>query len=194
MILQEAEIYMISVFREKFSPEICFHDLLHTKTVIHAVKEIGSQSSLSEDQMEIAILAGWFHDAGYGWKYIGHEEESNKVCAQFLKKVNYSPYRIAQVLSCIDATRIPQHPLNLTEEVLCDADFYHLSQPGYPQNERLLRQEWLQCLDRKYTDTEWNNMNYTFLKTHQYFTDYGKKILQKGKEKNMNELELRSIL
>jgi len=194
MILQEAEIYMTSLFTEKFSPEICFHNLLHTKTVIHAVKEIGSHSGLSDDQMEIAVLAGWFHDAGYCWKYIGHEEESNRVCARFLKKVNYSPDRIEQVLSCIDATRIPQHPLNLTEEVLCDADFYHLCQPEYPQYEMLLRQEWLQCLNRKYTDAEWNKMNYTFFKTHQYFTGYGKKILQKLKQKNMNELELRSIL
>jgi len=194
MILQEAETYMTLLFKEKVSPEICFHNLQHTKTVIHAVKEIGSHSGLSNDQMEVAILAGWFHDAGYGWKYIGHEEESNRVCAQFLIEVNYSPGRIEQVLSCIDATRIPQHPLNLTEEVLCDADFYHLCQPEYPQNERLLRQEWLQCLSRKYTDAEWNKLNYIFFKTHQYFTHYGKTILQKLKGKNMNELELRSIL
>jgi uncharacterized protein len=194
MILQQAETYMTSLFKEKFSPEICFHNLLHTKTVIHAVKEIGSHSGLSDDQMEIALLGGWFHDAGYCRKYIGHEEESNRMCARFLKQVNYSPDRIEQVLSCIDATRTPQHPLNLTEEVLCDADFYHLCQHGYPKNEMLLRQEWLQCLNRKYTDSEWNKMNYTFFKTHQYFTGYGKKILQKLKEKNMNEIALRSIL
>src|SRR5258705_8097452 len=115
MILEVAEAYMTSFFKDEVSTEICFHNLLHTKTVIHAVKEIGLHSSLSDDQMEIAILAGWFHDAGYGWKYIGHEDESNRICSRFLEKLNYLPTRIEQVLSCINATRMPQHPLNLIE-------------------------------------------------------------------------------
>ncbi|HKO79766.1 MAG TPA: HD domain-containing protein, partial [Chitinophagaceae bacterium] len=87
MVLQRAETYMTSLFTEKLPPGICFHNLLHTKTVIHAVKEIGSHCGLPDDQMEIALLGGWFHDAGYCRKYIGHEKESNKVCARFLKQV-----------------------------------------------------------------------------------------------------------
>ncbi|HKO82248.1 MAG TPA: hypothetical protein VJU78_17690, partial [Chitinophagaceae bacterium] len=66
--------------------------------------------------------------------------------------------------------------------------------PGYPQNETLLRREWLQCLNRKYTNVEWNKMNYTFLQSHQYFTGYGKKVLQQLKEKNMDLINSRSIL
>jgi len=65
---------------------------------------------------------------------------------------------------------------------LCDADFYHFSRANYPAFEASLRREWKICLNVHYTDEQWNALNLDMLTNHEYFTGYGKTILQQRKQ------------
>ena len=39
-----------------------YHNLNHTREVVKAAEKIGSYASLQEEEMEILLLAAWFHD------------------------------------------------------------------------------------------------------------------------------------
>jgi hypothetical protein len=73
--------------------------------------------------------------------------------------------------------------------VLCDADFYHFSRPDYSKFEKSLRKEWETCLNLFYTDEQWNALNLEMLTTHEYFTAYGRTVLQQRKQENINKLK-----
>lgn len=185
--------YVEELLSSKLPNYICFHTLMHTQEVVKAVIEIGGECHFSYSQIEVITLAAWFHDCGYTTTYTNHEESSKTIAMNFLKKNNYSNEKIVQVLACIEATRFPQNPESAEEKVLADADLYHFTKPDYPRYEQLLRKEFQVFLGKTFTDKEWALTNYNLLKKHNYFTDYGKNILQKFKEVNIKRLEVMCV-
>ncbi len=177
-----AEQYISSLFSTELSDDLMFHNLKHTLNVVRGVEEISNHLGLSEKLREILFLAAWFHDAGHVTTYERHEVESQRLATAFLESHHYPAQKIAQVLSCIGATRMPQRPIGLMEEIICDADLYHLSLQEYLHLQNLLRTEWNLVLNKKYSDKDWEKENLFFLKNHSYFTSYGQKVLQKRKE------------
>jgi predicted metal-dependent HD superfamily phosphohydrolase len=92
-----------------------------------ASKTIGAACRLSAEELEGVILAAWFHDAGYVEAIEGHEEKSVEIATSFLRENGYPQEKIARVAACIRATKMPQNPKTLMEQVLCDADISHLA-------------------------------------------------------------------
>ncbi|MFY7816175.1 MAG: HD domain-containing protein [Chryseobacterium taeanense] len=184
-LVEAVSSYVTLFLSENLSEDFSFHCMGHTYDVVNAVREIGAQSNLSEEEMLILKVAAWFHDCGYVNLYIGHEEESKKIAQNFLENFGCEKDFIDAVLSCIASTKYPPKPSSLLEKVLCDADLYHLTLPNYSKYEKALRQEFEKYLGLIYTDEEWLEKNLSFLKNHEYYTDYGQKVLAKFKEVNI---------
>jgi len=174
---------------EQLPSELVFHNFHHTVNVVRGVRDISKNLGLSKEQKEILLLAAWFHDTGLTKCYQGHEAESQNLAKSFLQTANYPEEKLEQVLACIAATKMPQAPTNLLEQVICDADLYHLSLMEYCHLQALLRAEWEKVLEKSYTDKAWTLENLTFINKHQYWTTYGKMVLQKGKELNIEKCE-----
>lgn len=183
-LLEAVSSYVILFLSENLSENLSFHSIGHTYDVVGAAREIGIQSNLSEQEMLVLQVAAWFHDCGYANVYMGHEEESKKIAKNFLENFGCEENFINDVLGCIDSTKYPPKPSSLIEKVLCDADLYHLTRPNYPKYETALRQEFEKYCSLIYTDEEWQANNCNFFKEHEYYTDYGQKILTKFKEVN----------
>lgn len=184
-IVEAVSSYVILFLSENLSENLSFHSIGHTYDVVGATREIGAQSNLSEEEMLVLQVSAWFHDCGYVNTYIGHEEESKKIAKNFLENFGCEGSFINDVLGCIDSTKYPSKPLSLLEKVVCDADMYHLTRPNYPKYEKALRQEFEKYLGLIYTDEEWMKKNCSFFKAHEYYTDYGQKVLSKFKEVNI---------
>ncbi|MEM8926658.1 MAG: HD domain-containing protein [Bacteroidota bacterium] len=163
-----------------------FHNLHHTLTVLEGAGRIGRAENLTEEELEMVLLAAVFHDLGHIECYSGHEEASKRLANEWLIEQNYPKDRITTILGCIGATKIPQDPKNILEQVVCDADLVHLSFESYPIYREMLRSEWELELGLKYTDEDWIANNNKFLQTHSYFTDYGKNFLEPKKVKISN--------
>lgn len=164
------------------SADRIFHNLQHTIDVVQGVLEIAQAEKLQPKELEIVLLAAWFHDTGHVKTYAGHEAESCAIAQEFLERKAYPAEDIQKVLGCIKATKMPQSPQNYLEEVVCDADMYHLSLPTYEQSQLLLREEWWLTLGHERTDQAWEQENDLFLLEHSYFTAYGKDKLQERKD------------
>jgi hypothetical protein len=72
--------------------------------------------------------------------------------------------------------------------VLADADLYHFAKPDYPRYEQKLRRELKLFLRNSCTDFQWAKTNYMLLKSHRYFTEYGKNVLQRFKQLNIERI------
>jgi hypothetical protein len=150
---------------------------------------IGKHSQLQEDEMETLLVSAWLHDTGYAHGCSNHEQLSIDESVKLLKEWGASDGKIKAISDAIEATKMPQHPTSKVAEALCDADLFHLSSDNIEDIGDRLRKEWEVTIDRVCTDEEWFKSNIEFFSTHQYFTPYGKTVLQAGKEKNIKKLK-----
>ncbi|MFC0512771.1 hypothetical protein ACFFGT_01130 [Mucilaginibacter angelicae] len=184
-IVKRAAAYVTSLMEENLPPTMYFHNLGHTQRVANAVIEIAAHSKLKKQELTILTVAAWFHDTGYLYHYKGHEDTSMIIAGTFLMQHHYNNDFIQQVWDCIEATKVPQSPKNLIQQIICDADMQHFASPDYLKCAHNLKQEWEVHLNKQCSDEEWHKVNLNLLQQHQYFTEYGKTILQAGKEKNI---------
>ena len=187
-ILRRTAIYVAEYLKARLPSTMYFHGTHHTHMVVRAVRIIGKAGGYSEQELLVPILAAFFHDTGYAMRYLGHEEASAEMALGFLQKEGLAEHVVQYIARLILSTRFPQYPTDEMEMILCDADLYHLSLPGYLDCALMLKKEWAHHLGQAYSDQEWNAKNLQMLTTHQYFTDYGKQVLQQAKQGNIDRL------
>lgn len=180
-IVYRAGKFVTRLLIEALPPNRVFHNLHHTLNVVQGAIIIGGQEGLAHEELEVLILAAWFHDSGHVEAYEGHEASSQIIALRFLRDECYPEVRIDCVLRCIEATTMPQEPRDAMEAVLCDADLFHLSFAEYDHYQELLREEWKRVLGVQFSDADWERENNAFLATHRYFTDYGQMVLEPRK-------------
>jgi len=188
-LISAAEQYVVNLFSQKIGKDFTFHSFNHTREVVLHTELIAGNYELSEEDHTALILAAWFHDTGYsaGLKKM-HEEESQKIAAEFLHKQNAPQSLIDKVKGCIIATRMPQSPSNLIEQIICDADLFHLGTKDFKEKNKMLRQEINSLEEEKIGKKEWVNLNIEFLDRHRYFTDYAREMLDPVKKSHLRDL------
>ena len=166
-----------------------FHNWNHTSEVFKNVYKIGRYESIEEELLEPLLIAALFHDTGTAVEFKEHEKSSAINAHRFLRFENYPQQRIEVVVECIMATRMPQNPQNILQEILCDADLMHLGTDSFFRKNRQLRKEWAQYLNKQYSDMEWYALNVRFLEGHSYHTGYARKHLEPVKHENLKILK-----
>lgn len=187
--LETAAEYVENIFNEKFPPENIYHSLTHTTEVVKAAEKIGKACNLEKEELEILLIAAWFHDVGYLNGAEGHEELSAKYAGDFLAKSNYPIHKIERVTNAILSTRLPQNPKNIVEEILCDADLYHVGTDEFFNKNELLRTEFERRRNKTFTDIEWIDNTIEFITNHNFFTKYAKGKYKQQKEANLLSLQ-----
>lgn len=187
--LAKIQIFVKELFHTGLSDTMYFHNFNHTLIVLDAVLEIGLNAGLSNSDLKILAYAAIFHDTGYTEKYIGHEEMSIAIAEDFLSKTDLDSKAILKIKDCIFATKYPQFPRDILEQIICDADFYHFSMNEYQQYAKALKEEWQQNIGLIYSEEQWNRLNLEMLENHKYFTDYAKLNWQINKEQNIKNIQ-----
>ncbi|QKZ14976.1 Pycsar system effector family protein [Spirosoma sp. KUDC1026] len=188
-LLQRIEAYVTQLFGESASP-LPYHSLAHTRDVVRAAKTLADHYRLSDELYLAVMTAAWFHDTGYVLaRPEQHEEKSAEIAAEFLRENTASTALIEKVQQCILATRMPQSPIDLPEEIICDADLFHLGNADYKERSKQLRTELEQLKGHDIPGKAWRQGNIDFLKNHRYFTDYARTIQDAGKADNLRQLE-----
>ena len=188
-LVKQSATYVQEMLQGHLPDEIVYHNLHHTTQVVKAAKEIGQHSGLNEEEMEIISLAAWFHDVGYTESGQNHEELSAKIAVDYLSEQGYDAEKSKKVEGCILATKMPQSPNNLLEQVMCDADLHHLGTDHYFEQATLLQKEINNTSDETLTDARWMEMNVDFINSHEYFTEYAKETFSKKKQQNCKKVK-----
>jgi predicted metal-dependent HD superfamily phosphohydrolase len=189
-LVRKARTYAEDVLVNKLPEQFVFHNLQHTREVASAALEIGTAVHLNDAQLETVMIAAWLHDTGYLKGSINHEKVSAETAVLLLTEWNASQKQIADVQRTILATAMPQQPQDILGQVLCDADLHHLAVGDITEKGKCLRDEFAHIKDLHFkSDEEWLRYNLDFYKRHEYFTEYGRNVLQPLKKLNAKRLK-----
>lgn len=189
-ILAAAQNYVTDLFQTKVSKSIHFHTLQHTQEVLAASERMAEYYQLADEDRFSLSIAAWFHDTGYsGGTAKGHEELSVELALKFLNEQQIGQPVVDKVKGCINATRIPQAPNSLVEQIICDADLFHLGTEDFKEKNRLLRDELNDFGKLDLSKKDWRKLNIDFLEKHIYFTSFAKENLLPLKTVYLEELK-----
>ncbi|AZI40045.1 Pycsar system effector family protein [Epilithonimonas vandammei] len=187
-ILKISEDYAKNLLKDKLSSAYTYHNLDHTIQVVDKIKILAKAENVGPEDTENLLLAGWFHDLGYVDNADNHEEESRKIASDFLKQHQFPEERIAKIGELILATDKFYKPKNHLEEIIKDADLYHLASDDYFRICENLRQEIKEVHHQKFSKLKWAELNIVFFSKHQFYTNYAKENWQPEKEKNVEKI------
>lgn len=189
-IIQDASDWVNNYIKGHKSATLCFHNIEHILQVVDATKKISAYYKLSEKDNFIVLIAAYFHDVGYytGPKE-GHELRSTEIAENFLQERAVEVDLIQAVKNCIIATRMPQQPKNLLEEIVCDADLFHLGSDGFSERNKLMRKEAGICSGKTIEKSNWRQGTIDLMEKHHYHTSYAKLFLTDKKAENLNALK-----
>lgn len=189
-ILEQARQYVRSFFDTHTDGDFIYHNRVHTEKVAEAALMIAQHYQLNEKDFFIVNVAAWFHDIGYyRGGASGHEEKGAQMAEAFLTGTGVDAAVIDSVKGCILATKLPQRPTNLLDEVVCDADLFHLGTDDFGERSKLLRKEAEAVHHKKISKDQWRKDTIRFLESHHYHTDYCLLLLGEKKQENLDGLK-----
>ena len=148
-----------------------YHNLDHTKRVISAAVDIGSNYDLSEKDWRCLLTACLLHDYGFIESHVEHEKISAKLSSQILPKYGFSETDIQIINSLIVVTKLEEKPKNLLESIIRDSDLEYLGSEDFIKISPLLKKEWINCKVVK-SDSEFYKIQYEFILNHSFYTDF----------------------
>ncbi len=86
------------------------------------------------------------------------------------------------------ATKVPQQPHNLHEQIICDADLFHFGKPGFLDKSKMLKKENELFSGKEMSGTEWRAVTIGFMTGHTYFTEFALRELAPQKEAYLADL------
>ncbi|PHS52609.1 MAG: phosphohydrolase [Lutibacter sp.] len=164
--------FVFNLLKKELSSKVVYHNYSHTLSVVEATNEIALAENISKGELEIVLLAAWFHDTGFTKDASTHETDSLEIAEKYLSNKGFEAAKIKEVLLCIEATKMPQKPISKLGEIICDADLFHLGSENFNEKTNLLRSEWELLCDKHLTDIDWLKENIKFIGEHKYFTSY----------------------
>lgn len=190
-LIKSIKSYIDHLYSENSPMENVYHDFTHTKDVIEAAEKIGKSLNLNEEELQIITIAAYFHDVGYIDTRENHEARSVEIAKNFLAENHVERNKIDKITGCILATKMPQSPKNILEEVICDADLHHLGSKDFFERNEIFRMEVEKVLQKNYSDIQWLQSTIEFMSSHKYFTPYARNKYDEQKQLNLAKLQKR---
>jgi len=188
---EKAIAYALHQLETRLSPDLSYHNLWHTQhDVMPAVLRLASPNGITLEDTQLLRVAAAYHDIGFTERVQGHEMAGMRIAAQTLPRFGFQPDDIEKVMGMILATRLPQNPINLLEEIVADADLDVLGREDFFPRSVALRQE-LMALGQTPSWKQWQEQQLKFLQQHNYFTEEARRLRDENKRKHALILEER---
>jgi len=184
----EVEQLILHKLQHELPHHLSYHSVAHIKDVIQAATYIAAEEGVRGDDLLLLRTAALFHDTGFLHGAKDHEQTSCDIAKDILPGYGYDPSQIDRICGMIMATRIPQMPQNLLEEILADADLDYLGRDDFfTIGDRLY--EELSVFGMVSNEWDWNVLQVKFLEAHHYFTDTAIRLRKQKKEENLQKIK-----
>ena len=160
---------------------LTYHNVPHTLDVVKQAERIALEEGISNDHSLLLLkVSALYHDIGFLEVYSGHEEMSCKLAQPDLENFNFSTEDIDRIFGMIMATKVPQQPAGLLQQIICDSDLDYLGRHDFFTIGKGLYKEFV---DQKIVQSfaDWNELQIRFLESHEYFTATSRKRRQQQK-------------
>jgi hypothetical protein len=196
-ILKKVEVFATDFITNKNPESVIYHDISFTHRLVSAVKEISEKENLSEKEQEIILVAAWIFGTGYfdaeifGSKKIftGCIMCTTRESKPFLESINYPQEDIKKVLEVLANTKHPMHPKTKLDFVFADALYMDFAREKGEKYVKKWYQELLIFNAISIGKKKWNDKLIELLESHQYYTDYGKSVLEPKKHNLIRTLK-----
>jgi predicted metal-dependent HD superfamily phosphohydrolase len=191
-LLKKVELYATDSFFHTDLEKLPYHNLKHTQSVVSNARHLAHHYQLSERDFFVVVASAWLHDLGYAIEREHHEAEGASAAGIFLINQSVDAADLETIKGCILATKLPQNPHNLLEEIVCDADLWHLGISDFGELSKRMRKEMEEMNHKKIDKEEWRNQTINLFESHKYHTDYARMLLDDQKQKNLRKLKEKS--
>lgn len=183
-----ARAYALRRLQRELSPHMVYHSAWHTESdVVPAAERLAALEGVTGDDLLLLRTAAWYHDIGCVVQRAQHEAIGIGIATTILPYFGYTEAQLKVIAGLIRATRLPQTPQTLLEQILADADLDALGREDYPARQTALRAEWAATVQAT-SLAEWLQIQITFLSSHRYFTGAARSLREAGKQKHLTEL------
>ena len=188
-ILDDVKTHVEHLFQTGTNEHLVYHNLQHTEHVVKHAVEIANFYKLSDRDFFRVQCACWFHDIGYLEGREQHEKKGSEAAANFLRSFSVDEQDIQEVQGCIMATKMPQAPKTLLQQIVCDADLYHLGSEDFKNRNKLMRKETIAACNKEIDKNIWRLGTLQLLESHHYHTRYCIDKLTARKNENIKMLK-----
>lgn len=184
-----ASRYVMSRFTEDLSPALVYHNAYHTfEDVLPAATRLATAVGLDVECVLLIRTAAVFHDTGFLEQVQDHESLSIALTEAMLPLYGYSTHQIGIISDIIAATRLPQRPNGLAQEIICDADLDVLGRDDFLEINGRLFDETRMLNASPPTPLEWYMGQLRFIEGHHYFTAPARALRDPGKRRNAEQI------
>jgi len=152
-----------------------------------ASMRLASHLKIAENEIRLLRVAAAFHDIGWIVEGMGHEAIGVEICQETLPGFGFSDNQLEVIAGMIMATRLPQSPHNILEEILADADMQTLGSDDFWSRNSDLRYE-MEALSSIVPDRAWYESQLEFLVEHRYHTAIARKLFGPTKKHYIEQL------
>jgi uncharacterized protein len=184
---QSARAFIIRLLKRDLSENLYYHCLDHTLDVLAVTKSLCLSEKIGSHETVLLRTAALFHDSGFTRSLSDHEKHGCDIAREMLPTFDYITEDIERICGMIMATKIPQTPHNLLEQIICDADLDYLGRDDFGSIGNLLFKE-LKGFGILDNEKDWNRLQVRFLESHAYFTRTNNKKRAPVKAKHLAEL------
>ena len=188
MKITKLKNYVSQQIKEGVSPKQTYHGLHHTLEVLDNCNQYIERLKIPEHDAYLLRTAALLHDIGFIDEFQHHEANGVRYVQRILPDWGYSEEDIERVAGMILATKIPQKPKNLLEEIICDADLDYLGTDNfYPISKTLYHEFYNYNIVNN--EEEFDIIQVKFLEAHHFHTDFAKLHREPRKQEYLKELK-----
>ncbi|MEZ4984290.1 MAG: HD domain-containing protein [Saprospiraceae bacterium] len=169
MDYQATKAFAFDKLRAELPRTLYYHGFHHTMDVLNVGAELCAMLHISAYETMLLKTAVLFHDIGFTVSGIEHERIGCDIARGHLPSFGYTAVEIEAICGMIMATKIPQSPQNLLEQIICDADLDYLGRTDFYDIAHTLFEE-LKAQQIVGTEAEWDAIQIRFLQNHEYQT------------------------
>jgi predicted metal-dependent HD superfamily phosphohydrolase len=186
---------VLKKLKKELKPNLYYHNFQHTIDVCESVDRLAEMENINGDNLILLRTAAIFHDTGFIWRYDSNEELASSFAKQILIDFNYNNEQINLICRMIMATQVPQHPEDILDMILCDADLDYIGRGDFFITALRLHREWSENSNMKITFKDWYLKQQSFILHHDYFTESARILRNEKKAHNLTQVkELLNLL
>lgn len=199
--LEQVELYVTNIITTEFSDKLVFHDIEHTHHVVIGVKEIAKAENLNSEEKEICLIAGWMSCIGFKeletWGKIKKPMDlftncnkcSIRISEDFLRSIDYPTDKTQKVVETLNDAGHGIEPQTKLGKILADAMTIDWASKKGKKRLELRYQELLLTDAISMGKSGFYEALLDYLRTHKYYSDYGKSHLSPRKDELILKIE-----
>lgn len=187
MDLKAAEDFILQKLSNELSSNLHYHSKNHVLDVLQAALMYANREGISDYDKDLLKTAVLFHDSGFTVQTKDHEDIGCDIVRKNLPSFGYTNKDIESICGMIMATKIPQTPHNLLEQIICDADLDYLGRDDFWEIGNNLFKE-LSVYGILSDEKDWNRLQLKFLTNHSFFTSSAIELRKPKKDENTEKI------